>query len=181
MSATPNDAMKDIMELVEAFGQSCKLAGVLEARGKDRTEANSAIFSTADAIRAAIGKLVSSTQPAMSQDAQPVACETERDCQWQPWCKDRCQKLTHPPIPQEGKVMEAPWISVDERMPDREERVLVYGAKRLRWAVAEWDEKDGWQTETCSEFFPIYPPTHWRSLPPPPVQGGLSTNNEEMK
>lgn len=48
------------------------------------------------------------------------------------------------------------------------ERVLVYGAKRLQWAVAEYTDKDGWEVESCSDRYSIYPPTHWMPLPEPP-------------
>lgn len=70
-----------------------------------------------------------------------------------------------------GENVPSAWIPVSERMPDREERVLVYGAKLLKWAVAEWDERNGWQVETCSEFHSIYTPTHWMPLPAPPASG----------
>jgi len=47
--------------------------------------------------------------------------------------------------------------------------ILVYGAKRLHWAVAAYTSRDGWQVETCSDWHSIYPPTHWMPLPEPPT------------
>lgn len=51
--------------------------------------------------------------------------------------------------------------------------VLVYGAKRLKWAVAMYTHKDGWEVESSSDTHSMYPPTHWMPLPSPPDGSGL--------
>ena len=63
------------------------------------------------------------------------------------------------------------WRSVESapHYPEGATPVLVYGAKRLEWAVAYRDVDDSWLVETCSDTINIYPPTHWRPLPPPPA------------
>ena len=47
--------------------------------------------------------------------------------------------------------------------------VLVYGAKRLEWAVARYTHKDGWEVDTCSDRWSIYPPKFWMPLPEKPT------------
>jgi hypothetical protein len=116
-----NDAMKDIERLIEAFEDDCLEDGEnREAYRAEECKPSSSRQASRAALLAAIGKLVASTQPAMSQDAQPVARlqakETpegrrlglfdivilDRDR-----CRDDMLLYSHPPIPQEGKVMEA--------------------------------------------------------------------------
>lgn len=60
------------------------------------------------------------------------------------------------------------WQPIETAPPDVP--VLVYGAKRMKWAVAVYTHNDGWQVETCSEWHPIYPPKFWRPLPASPDQ-----------
>lgn len=78
------------------------------------------------------------------------------------------------------------WISVDERLPDENERVICYGTSEYgdqsnkfvapgyrwvcrdenRWSTLEWDGVGG------NEWFGTV--THWMPLPEPPI---LSTPN----
>lgn len=57
------------------------------------------------------------------------------------------------------------WVSVDERLPDTADRVLVYSN--------DYDGK-GFYIENCDAWFDvlhhhIHGVTHWMPLPPPPV------------
>lgn len=113
MTPTPNeqDAMKDIERLIDAHARDAR-----SSIGKPR--------KSRAALLAAIGKLVSSTQPAQSQDAQPVAPTLERwgradpdsglllqrreDGYWTPWhIADAALRASPTTIPQAGKVLEA--------------------------------------------------------------------------
>jgi hypothetical protein len=49
-----------------------------------------------------------------------------------------------------------------------DEPILIPPTKRLGMCVAMHHSRDGWVTETPSEWVPIYPPTHWMPLPEPP-------------
>jgi hypothetical protein len=46
--------------------------------------------------------------------------------------------------------------------------LLLYGAKRLEMCVGMSHSRDGWVTDTTSEWASMYPPTHWMPLPPAP-------------
>jgi hypothetical protein len=135
------------------------------------------VTSLEAALLAAIGKLVSSTQPAMSQDAQPVAWlwtnpDGSKECSFvQPeqdpdmstmlaleLGREATPLYTHPPIPQE--VMEA----LEDAM--RWLAAFAYGQK----ALSEVQASPRWGKYTQALAI-------LRSQ----VQGGLSTNNEEMK
>ena len=48
--------------------------------------------------------------------------------------------------------------------------ILLGPTKRMGICVGMHHSRDGWVTETPSEWVPIYPPTHWRLLPPPPKE-----------
>ena len=48
--------------------------------------------------------------------------------------------------------------------------ILVGPTKRMGICVAMNDSRDGWVTETCSEWVGIYEPTDWMPLPPPPTK-----------
>lgn len=68
-----------------------------------------------------------------------------------------------------GKAIEvrAAWISVADRLPEDEEPVLAYGAKRTEWAVMQRISGD-WNIETASDFHSSYAPKYWMPLPTPP-------------
>ena len=59
------------------------------------------------------------------------------------------------------------WLPIDENTP-KDELILVGPTKRMGICVAMNHSRDGWVTETCSEWVPIYTPTLWMPLPPPP-------------
>jgi hypothetical protein len=46
--------------------------------------------------------------------------------------------------------------------------ILLYGAKRLEMCVGMHHSRDGWVTDTTSEWMSMYPPTHWMPLPAAP-------------
>lgn len=46
--------------------------------------------------------------------------------------------------------------------------ILVPPTKRLGMTVAKWSKRDGWETETTSEWVGIYRPTHFQPLPAEP-------------
>ncbi|MGH3804657.1 MAG: DUF551 domain-containing protein [Stenotrophomonas sp.] len=46
--------------------------------------------------------------------------------------------------------------------------ILVPPTKRLGMTVAKWSRRDGWETETTSEWVGMYRPTHWMPLPAEP-------------
>lgn len=49
-----------------------------------------------------------------------------------------------------------------------DEAVLLYGAKRLQMCVGMNHSRDGWVTDTTSEWVSMYTPTHWMPLPAAP-------------
>lgn len=47
--------------------------------------------------------------------------------------------------------------------------ILVGPTKRMDICVAMNHSRDGWVTESPSDWHSIYTPTHWMPLPPPPT------------
>lgn len=43
--------------------------------------------------------------------------------------------------------------------------ILLYGAKRMEFAVGMNHSRDGWVSDSTAEFLSMYPPTHWMPLP----------------
>lgn len=66
-----------------------------------------------------------------------------------------------------SEVRAAEWISVEDRLPEDEEPVLTYGAKRTEWAVMHRISGD-WHIETASDFHSSYAPKFWMPLPAAP-------------
>ncbi len=60
----------------------------------------------------------------------------------------------------------SPWLPIDSCPMDT--LVFLYGAKRLDMAVGMRHSRDGWVTDTSSEWASMYPPTHWMPLPAGP-------------
>jgi hypothetical protein len=59
------------------------------------------------------------------------------------------------------------WISVQERMPPSDVRVLIWCGCDRFVDVATWSQKYGWGYED----FGSPEPTHWMALPAPPTDG----------
>lgn len=59
------------------------------------------------------------------------------------------------------------WRMIDENTP-WDTPILVGPTKRMGICVAMHDSRDGWVTETCSEWAAMYAPSHWMPLPPEP-------------
>lgn len=51
----------------------------------------------------------------------------------------------------------------------KDELILVGPTKRMGICAAMNHSRDGWVTETCSDWVSIYTPTHWMPLPAPPT------------
>lgn len=58
------------------------------------------------------------------------------------------------------------WQPIETAPKDK--TVLLYGAKRLEMCVGMNHSRDGWVTDTTSEWVSMYPPTHWMPLPDMP-------------
>lgn len=69
------------------------------------------------------------------------------------------------------------WLPIESAPKD--EMILIGPTKRLGICVAMNDSRDGWVTESCSDWHTIYTPTHWMPLPPPPSDelDGLGITN----
>lgn len=65
-----------------------------------------------------------------------------------------------------GAQKESGWRPIETAPKD--EPILVGPTKRMDICVAMNHSRDGWVTETCSEWVSIYTPTHWMPLPEPP-------------
>lgn len=70
----------------------------------------------------------------------------------------------------DGQPAPSPWRPIDTA--PRDELILVGPTKRMGICAAMYHSRDGWVTETCSDWVPIHTPTHWMPLPPPPEKGG---------
>lgn len=58
------------------------------------------------------------------------------------------------------------WLPIESAPKD--EPILIGPTKRLGICVAMLHSRDGWVTETPSEWVTIYTPTHWQPLPEAP-------------
>lgn len=58
------------------------------------------------------------------------------------------------------------WMPIETAPKDV--TILLYGAKRLEMCVGMHHSRDGWVTDTTSEWMSMYPPTHWMPLPAAP-------------
>lgn len=71
------------------------------------------------------------------------------------------------------------WQDISTAPKDGTE-VLVCGSKRLPYAVAHYDRRDGlWYLETCSDTVSIYSPTHWQPLPPLPEPPAEASRHDD--
>ena len=59
------------------------------------------------------------------------------------------------------------WMPIETAPKDV--TILLYGAKRLEMCVGMHHSRDGWVTDTTSEWMSMYPPTHWMPLPAAPA------------
>ena len=67
------------------------------------------------------------------------------------------------------------WISVEERLPDKQKCVLVFKQRNSHalWPIAKWHieidwrGEDGWSKNLDNGYFDI---THWMPLPEPPKE-----------
>lgn len=65
------------------------------------------------------------------------------------------------------------WISVEDRLPERDTYVLVYSETyvKTKFAIFYYEKEDVWHydnnTYAYAEYFGI---THWMSLPTPPTE-----------
>jgi len=62
--------------------------------------------------------------------------------------------------------VEPEWQPIETAPIDTE--ILLGPTKRMAICVGLNCSRDGWVTETPSEWVSIYPPTHWMPLPEPP-------------
>jgi hypothetical protein len=218
MNPTPNEATKDLERLLNAALARAQHAGIAATLDKPAVERlrDEQVAEAKAALLAAIGKLVSSTQPddqttrnvagileragespedalrlarhgvAQSQDAQPVAWlwtnpDGSKECSFVPPEQDPDMSTmlalelgreatplyTHPPIPQEGKVMEAL-------------RQAQIAMEHARDYIGD-DGVFGPPSVYTDCVAAIDLTTEALALLRSQVQGGLSTNNEEMK
>jgi len=71
-----------------------------------------------------------------------------------------------PQAAQQAAQAPAGWLPIETAPKD--ELILVGPTKRMGICAAMHHSRDGWVTETCSEWATIYTPTHWQPLPRPP-------------
>lgn len=70
------------------------------------------------------------------------------------------------PPAQPAEPVQPGWRDIESAPKD--ELILVGPTKRMGVCVAMHHSRDGWVTETCSEWMTIYTPTRWMPLPPAP-------------
>lgn len=63
------------------------------------------------------------------------------------------------------------WISVKDRMPEINKKVLVCGRKGGIYTARWRGEYEGWKRLASSEWN-VVNPTHWMPLPPKPKKEG---------
>ena len=71
------------------------------------------------------------------------------------------------------------WLPIDSAPKD--ELILVGPTKRMGICAAMNHSRDGWVTETTSEWYPIYEPSHWMPLPAPPTLQSAFADDEGVK
>ena len=97
----------------------------------------------------------------------------------EPWMHDCAALCTNDvelwidACPHCGKPRAAPpaapasqWMPIETAPKDV--TILLYGAKRLEMCVGMHHSRDGWVTDTTSDWMSMYPPTHWMPLPAAP-------------
>ncbi|MCA1613814.1 MAG: DUF551 domain-containing protein [Acidobacteria bacterium] len=62
------------------------------------------------------------------------------------------------------------WVSITDRLPDRDCAALVTDGRHV--TLADWTERDGWVLDRGDKAFGITATalTHWMPLPAPPTQ-----------
>ena len=76
-------------------------------------------------------------------------------CRWEGWQARAIEAALQPG-----------WRDIESAPKD--ELILVGPTKRMGICVAMHHSRDGWVTETTSEWVTMYTPTHWMPLPPAP-------------
>lgn len=97
---------------------------------------------------------------AHSQDATKIDIDCAELCRYK-------ERAAWKAIESKLREMVPVWLPIDSAPKDTE--ILVTGSKRIGTCVAHNDSRDGWETETSSEWVSIYTPTHWMPLPKEPV------------
>lgn len=64
------------------------------------------------------------------------------------------------------------WMPIETAPKDK--LILLYGAKRMEFAVGMHHSRDGWVSDSTAEFLSMYQPTHWKELPRRPSTQGVN-------
>lgn len=97
----------------------------------------------ADAVMDAMEQRIKELEQALSMASDPALHPTCADC-------DKCQPK---------------WISVKDRLPEENKKVLVSNPSAHTSKIA-WKYRGHWFFDTNCD---ILEPTHWQPLPPPPT------------
>ena len=74
------------------------------------------------------------------------------------------------------------WISVEERLPEMDEKVLVLRSNNLPRIDIEWYMKrDHWRSGFYDDGEMDTNVTHWMPLPDPPIAPSSSPHTKETK
>ena len=172
------DRIREMQEAAYTYGDNCKeavriaLDGVLDtidelyARPSSRTNAPHALAAAqaeVKRLREALRNLLSLVEENSTRgyDDEDVCLEVR---------EARAALYTHADTSELDRLAadagRAKWQPIETAPMD--ELILVGPTKRMGICVAMNNSRDGWVTETCSEWYPIYTPTHWVPLPDAP-------------
>ena len=128
--------------------------------------------------------VIAAYEAKLREQNDPIGVVKE-DCNGFPWkrigytCETDLARLPEGTFVYEHPAPSAPegWISVEDRLPDPIQMVLVVGInqgphqKYTTDMYCVWFNKDG---DACSRWPNCYPPTHWMKLPAPPMAAARS-------
>jgi hypothetical protein len=188
---TPNDAMKDIERLARQFGLACYVAGQRQYSFPRMTG-----LTEYAALLAAIGKLVSSTQPAMEPAGWHISFDGGKTWEYRNTDPDGkigdCFAIVRPLVYGDGAdwrdqptqpadygcVMHGIAHPCEECAAQSQDAQPVAPNDVIAFLLGEAPLDGVWFSEKHpTERGAFWWRKHLRSQ----VQGGLSTNNEEMK
>lgn len=76
------------------------------------------------------------------------------------------------------------WISVEDALPPKRQRVIAYNGvtNRIAWVLEDGSwiaETHQWKNQWKRNCFKTYPVTHWQHLPQPPSSSEIPNNHKK--